>query len=95
METPRPSPWTLTAPRTLAQEALALSAGTLTTLTGYRDDVLLDVVHTAFVAFCVQHPQYATWQVAWTAFQATRHVKVAPGRAPTQQALPFGFSLNA
>jgi len=85
---------TLTAPRTLVQEALALSSGTLATLTGYAEYEQLDAIQTAFVAFCGRHSGYDTWQAAWTAFQASRNVQAPAPRRPVQQRFEFGFELT-
>jgi len=77
----------------LAQEALALSSGTLATLTGYAEYAQLDTVHVAFVAFCERHSGHATWQAAWTAFQASHNVREPAPRRPVQQTFEFGFQL--
>ena len=86
-----PETLTLTAQHTLAYEARTLSSGTLATLTGYAAYEALDAIQAAFVAWCERHPHYATWQAAWTAFQATREAPAAAPRRPVQQ--QFGFGL--
>ena len=84
--------WQMTAPRTLAQDALALSSGTMATLTGYTAYDDLDAVQAAFVAWCEKHNgQYAHWQAAWRGFQATRKT---PAKKPVQQQFEFGFHLS-
>ena len=87
--------WQMTAPRTLAQDALALSSGTMATLTGYRAYEQLDAIQRAFVAFCERHSgRYGTWHAAWRGFQAQRNVQAPAPKRPVQQMLAFGFQLS-
>ncbi len=54
-------------------DALALSSGTLATLTGICDCNELDRIQTTFAAFVLAHPHtFATWQDAWHAYQASK-----------------------
>ena len=85
----------LMSERTMAQDALALSSGTLATLTGYRESDQAETVQAAFVVFCERHhSQYRTWQEAWRGFQASRTVKAPAPKEPAQQVLEFGFQLS-
>lgn len=72
----------------LLSQALALSSGTLATLTGLRTFTELDAIQTAFVQFCDTQPQHQCWQEAWNLFCSTRAVPIVawhvtpPPRSP-------------
>ena len=55
-------------PHVVAQ-AVTLASGTIATLTGLRRYDEIEKAQNAFVAFCVAHPQFETWQDAWKKFQ--------------------------
>lgn len=53
---------------TLLKQALAISSGTLATLTGHRDYETLDRIQQEFVLYAAQLDQTLTWQQAWAQF---------------------------
>lgn len=64
----------------LETDILALSSGTLATLTGYRDCAIIDDVHIDFFTYvrvCLNargrlRRSWSTWVAAWTDFNAYR-----------------------
>jgi hypothetical protein len=53
----------------LAQQALALSSGTISLLINCERYDVIDAVQNEFVCFCQTNPGYPTWSHAWREFE--------------------------